>query len=55
MNPLLTRLAVDKYIRPEAHPLHTPIDAWLPADPWAGLTQDRAAFLSGGAAGQLHH
>ena len=39
MNPLLTRLAVDKYIRPEARPLHTPIDSWLPADPWAGLTR----------------
>ena len=39
MNPLLTRLAVDKYIRPEARPLHTPIDAWLPSDPWAGLTR----------------
>ena len=43
LNPLLTRLAVDKYIRPGAHPLTTPIDAWLPADPWAGLT--RVALL----------
>jgi ATP-binding cassette subfamily B protein len=45
MNPLLTRLAVDKYIRPEAHPLHTPIDAWLPADPWAGLTRIALLYL----------
>ena len=34
LNPLLTRLAVDKYIRPEGHPLHTFIDRWLPTDPW---------------------
>src|ERR1035441_2824850 len=42
LNPLLTRLAVDKYIRPGVHPLSTPIDAWLPADPWAG--RPRLAF-----------
>ncbi len=46
MNPLLTRVAVDKYIRPEAHPLHTPIDAWLPADPWAGLTRIALLYLA---------
>jgi ATP-binding cassette subfamily B protein len=46
MNPLLTRLAVDKYIRPEARPLHTPIDAWLPADPWAGLTRIALLYVA---------
>jgi ATP-binding cassette subfamily B protein len=46
LNPLLTRLAVDKYIRPGAHPLHTPIDAWLPADPWAGLTRVALLYLA---------
>jgi ATP-binding cassette subfamily B protein len=45
MNPLLTRLAVDKYIRPGAHPLTTPIDAWLPSDPWAGLTRVALLYL----------
>ena len=45
LNPLLTRLAVDKYIRPGAHPLTTPIDAWLPADPWAGLTRVALLYL----------
>jgi ATP-binding cassette subfamily B protein len=45
LNPLLTRLAVDKYIRPGAHPLITPIDAWLPADPWAGLTRVALLYL----------
>ena len=46
LSPLLTRLAVDKYIRPDAHPLHTPIDAWLPADPWAGLTRIALIYLA---------
>jgi ATP-binding cassette subfamily B protein len=46
LNPLLTRLAVDKYIRPGAHPLHTAIDAWLPADPWAGLTRVALLYLA---------
>jgi ATP-binding cassette, subfamily B, multidrug efflux pump len=45
LNPLLTRLAVDKYIRPGAHPLATPIDAWLPADPWAGLARVALLYL----------
>src|SRR5271165_6290074 len=45
LNPLLTRLAVDKYIRPGAHPLTTPIDAWLPTDPWAGLTRVALLYL----------
>ncbi len=46
LNPLLTRLAVDKYIRPGVHPLTTPIDAWLPADPWAGLTRVALLYLA---------
>jgi ATP-binding cassette subfamily B protein len=46
LNPLLTRLAIDKYIRPEAQPLHTPIDAWLPADPFAGLTRIALLYLA---------
>jgi ATP-binding cassette subfamily B protein len=45
LNPLLTRLAVDKYIRPGAHPLSTPIEAWLPADPWSGLTRVALLYL----------
>ena len=39
LSPLLTRIAVDKYIRPGAHPIPTLMDSWLPADPWAGLTR----------------
>jgi ATP-binding cassette subfamily B protein len=46
LNPLLTRLAVDKYIRPGAHPLTTPIDSWLPTDPWDGLTRVALLYLA---------
>src|ERR1017187_7628360 len=46
MNPLLPRRAFDKYIRPEARPLHTPIDAWLPTDPWAGLTRIALLYVA---------
>ena len=45
LSPLLTRLAVDKYIRPVAHPISTPIDAWLPSDPWRGLTAVALLYL----------
>jgi ATP-binding cassette subfamily B protein len=46
LSPLLTRLAVDKYIRPGAHPISTPIDAWLPADAWSGLTTVALLYLA---------
>src|SRR5208282_1785336 len=46
MSPLLTRLAVDKYIRPGAHPFATPIDSWLPADPWSGLARVALLYLA---------
>src|SRR4051812_36393571 len=45
MNPLLTRLAVDRYIRPTGHPPATFIDAWLPADPFAGLSRVALIYL----------
>lgn len=39
--PLLMKLAVDRYLVPVAPEtrMETPIDAWLSADPWTGLTQ----------------
>jgi ATP-binding cassette subfamily B protein len=46
LSPLLTRVAVDKYIRPGAHPISTPIDSWLPADPWSGLTRVALLYLA---------
>src|SRR4051812_41964386 len=46
LNPLLTRLAVDRYIRPSEHPPTTFIDAWLPADPFSGLTRIAVIYLA---------
>jgi ATP-binding cassette subfamily B protein len=46
LSPLLTRLAVDKYIRPGAHAFPTPIDSWLPSDPWSGLTRVALLYLA---------
>jgi len=46
LSPLLTRVAVDKYIRPGAHGFSTPIDWWLPADPWSGLTRVALLYLA---------
>ena len=46
MAPLLTRIAVDKYIRPGAHPLPTFLDGYLPADPWNGLTRIALLYLA---------
>jgi ATP-binding cassette subfamily B multidrug efflux pump len=46
LSPLLTRLAVDRYIRPLPHPFATPIDSWLPADPWSGLTRVALLYLA---------
>jgi ATP-binding cassette subfamily B protein len=46
LSPLLTRLAVDKYIRPGAHALPTPIDFWLPADPRSGLARVALLYLA---------
>lgn len=41
VGPLLTKTAIDRYLVPAAVPVTTPIDAWLPSDPWSGL-----AFLA---------
>ncbi len=42
IGPLLTKTAIDRYLVPSAETPVTPIDRWLPADPWMGL-----AVLSG--------
>ncbi len=44
-SPLLTRIAVDRYIRPGAHPPASLFDALLPADPWSGLTRIALLYL----------
>jgi ATP-binding cassette, subfamily B, multidrug efflux pump len=35
--PLLTKIAVDRYLQPDPGRVPTPIDRYLPADPWHGL------------------
>jgi len=43
--PLLTKLAVDRYLAPGATQLSTPIDRYLPADKWLGLTQISVVYF----------
>ena len=43
--PLLTKLAVDRYLAPGATYMSTPIDRYLPADKWQGLTQISVIYL----------
>jgi ATP-binding cassette subfamily B multidrug efflux pump len=50
LGPLLTRIAVDRYLQPDLHRLPTVLDRWLPADAWSGLTRIGLlyfAFLAG--------
>ncbi len=44
--PLLTKLAIDRYLSKPDHPVPSPLDAWLAADPWAGLAQISALYLA---------
>jgi ATP-binding cassette subfamily B multidrug efflux pump len=44
--PLLTKLAVDRYLVPAANQTRTPLDALLPADPVAGLTRISLLYLA---------
>lgn len=45
IGPLLTKLAIDRYLVPVSHPSKTPIDGWLSHDPWTGLIQLSALYL----------
>ena len=45
IGPLLTKLAIDRYLVPVSHPSKTPIDGWLSHDPWTGLLQLSAIYL----------
>lgn len=44
--PLLTKLAIDRYLTRPEHPVHSPLDHWLAADVWTGLTQISALYLA---------
>jgi len=43
--PLLTKIAVDRYLEPTAQVMSTPIDAYLSKDRWTGLTQISLVYL----------
>ncbi len=43
--PLLTKLAIDRYLAPVANRISTPIDAYLSTDKWIGLTQITLIYL----------
>ncbi len=43
--PLLTKLAIDRYLVPTTESRPGPLDAYLSADPWTGLGQISALYL----------
>jgi ATP-binding cassette subfamily B protein len=45
VGPLLTKLAIDRYLVPPAHPVRTSLDAYLSSDAWTGLMQISALYL----------
>ena len=45
IGPLLTKLAVDRYLVPNGHAAHTVLDRWLSHDPWTGISQLAGIYL----------
>lgn len=45
LGPLLTKLAIDRYLVPSATKPVSPIDGWLSADAWTGITQISILYL----------
>jgi ATP-binding cassette subfamily B multidrug efflux pump len=45
LGPLLTKMAVDRYLVPVATTFHTPFDRFLSADPWTGIAQLSAVYF----------
>ncbi len=43
--PLLTEIAVDRYLAPAKSGVRTPLDPYLSADPWTGIAQISVLFL----------
>jgi len=43
--PLLTKIAIDRYLAPAAQHFSTPIDRYLSTDRWTGLTQVSLIYL----------
>lgn len=46
VGPLLTKIAVDRYLAPSGFRLHMPIDSWLSSSPFTGLAQITAIYLA---------
>jgi ATP-binding cassette, subfamily B, multidrug efflux pump len=46
IGPLLTKLAVDKYLVPVQHPAHTLLDNWLSKNAWTGLSQLAGVYMA---------
>ncbi len=46
IGPLLTKLAVDRYLVPVAHPAHTLLDGWLSKNAWTGLSQLAGLYMA---------
>src|SRR6202047_3472019 len=44
--PLLTKIAIDRYLAPNASRISTPIDRFLAADPLTGLTQIALLYMA---------
>ena len=44
--PLLTKLAIDRYLAKPEHPTHSFLDPWLSSDVWTGLAQVSALYLA---------
>jgi len=45
LGPLLTKIAVDRYLAPNSSRIGTLFDAYLPATPWSGLTAIGMLYL----------
>jgi ATP-binding cassette, subfamily B, multidrug efflux pump len=46
IGPLLTKLAIDRYLVPAAHPAPSILDGYLSAEPWTGLSQIAGIYLA---------
>jgi ATP-binding cassette subfamily B protein len=47
VGPLITKLAVDRYLVPSPSvPVSSPLNGWLAADPWTGIAQLSLLFLA---------
>jgi ATP-binding cassette, subfamily B, multidrug efflux pump len=53
LGPLLTKLAVDRYLAPSGTPMKTLLDGYLSSNPWTGLGQVSLVYLFALIAGML--